>query len=510
MTPNIPSSATLWWQKFVAQNKVLPLVSAALLIATLLALLFSVIVDVTGRLNQTAPLAKAGFLDLRQVNFANNQAIPLRGEWQLYWQQLLSPSAFDTELKGQVDTLQVPGTWEQQSFHGSQMTSHGFATLRIRIMVNADDTLLALNLPKMSSAYRLYVNQVLVDEVGTVSDNPTEALPGYHPKIVAVNASQGELDLVLQVSNYDFAWGGLWSALTLGSADNQFRHELKQAMRSVSIAGIFFTITVLSLFQFALRPTDLLPFIVALSCILLGIREVETSDILYLSNTVILGFNQAVRLNFLTFYLSLPLITLYFHLSYPKEFRAMPILAICLISLLFSGLVLLTSPAIFSQSLVYFQCFALFVLIYGLVAIVLAAYRHRVGARLLCFGSLVLFATASNDIFNSMGFIDTGITAGFGLLSFVLCQNYMTYVRFINDSEERKSLSLKANQDPLTLLLNRRGLMEAIKVDSAEQRQASNHFCVILLDFDHFKILNDTLGHDAGDEVLAEGSKIML
>jgi len=510
MTPNDLSSTTFWWQKFVAKNKALPLMSVVLLLVTLLAVLFSVVVDVSNKLNNTSPLAEQGFLDLRQINLATSQPVPLRGEWQLYWQQLLQSEAFDKELVGTMAIANVPGTWEQQRFHGQQMTSHGYATFRLRIQINSEDSELALNLPKMSSAYRLYVNQRLIDEVGVVSASAQESAPGYSPKLVAVSALQGEIDLVLQISNYDFAWGGMWSAITLSSADNQFRHEFKQAMRSVSIAAIFFTITVLCLFQFALRPTDLLPFIVAVSCILLGIREVETSDVLYLSDTLIFSFNQAVRLNFLTFYLSLPLITLYFHLSFPKEFRTKPIFAICIISMVFSGIVLLTTPATFSQSLVIFQCFALVVLMYGLVAILLAAYRRRVGARLLCFGSLVLFATACNDIFNSMGFINTGITAGFGLLTFVLCQNYMTYVRFINDSEERKSLSLKANQDPLTLLLNRRGLMEAIKIDSAEQRQASAHFCVILLDFDYFKILNDTLGHDAGDEVLAKGSKIML
>tara|TARA_R110002167_G_scaffold18300_2_gene68800 strand:+ start:258 stop:1019 length:762 start_codon:yes stop_codon:yes gene_type:complete len=159
--------------------------------------------------------------------------------------------------------------------------------------------------------------------------------------------------------------------------------------------------------------------------------------------------------------------------------------------------------------MLYFQYFALCVLLYGLCMIFVAAYRGRTGARLMALGSLLLFALSINDILFSLRIINTGSMAGLGLLSFALCQNYLTYVRFIKDSRDMQTFSVQANQDPLTLLLNRRGLMEAFKHINTEQRENSEHFTVMLIDFDHFKRLNDTLGHDAGDLVLAQGSKIM-
>ncbi|EOB4971348.1 diguanylate cyclase [Vibrio fluvialis] len=59
--------------------------------------------------------------------------------------------------------------------------------------------------------------------------------------------------------------------------------------------------------------------------------------------------------------------------------------------------------------------------------------------------------------------------------------------------------------DPMTGLLNRRGLEKAIENFSHEQIP----FSVLSLDIDYFKNVNDTYGHDAGDELLKDVSKLM-
>ncbi|MDP5033218.1 diguanylate cyclase [Paraglaciecola sp.] len=473
------------------------------------ALLFSVVVEIKSNLFQEQIMATEGRLDLSALDLTESEPVPLKGKWQFYWQQFVESENVATEIPATHDFIQTPLSWERQEYLSEPLPSEGFATYRLRVNIKTTNEALALSLPVMGSAYRLYINQQLVDEVGQISTDKSKAIPDYSPKIVVIDNPGEQLDLILQISNYDLAWGGQWSPITLGSADKQFQTELIKLLRSVTIAAIFFTIAVLSLFHFALRPSDLLPFLLALSCICLGVREIETSHLIYFTDAVSLGFSTIVRINFLSFYLSIPLFTSYFHISYPKEFRFWPFLIICSISAAFSLHVLFSSTAVFTQYLVYFQGFALVVLVYGLYSIMLAAYRRRIGARLIALGSLLLFALSINDILYSLRIIDTGSMASLGLLSFALCQNYLTYVRFIKDSQAMKTLSVQANHDPLTMLLNRRGLMDSIHHIVSEQRQTSAHFCVLLIDFDHFKRLNDTLGHDAGDTALAKGSAIM-
>jgi diguanylate cyclase (GGDEF)-like protein len=66
-----------------------------------------------------------------------------------------------------------------------------------------------------------------------------------------------------------------------------------------------------------------------------------------------------------------------------------------------------------------------------------------------------------------------------------------------------------ASTDPLTGLLNRRSLADHIAAGQALVRRAAQPLSVVLIDVDHFKQINDGLGHAAGDAVLVELSALI-
>ena len=77
----------------------------------------------------------------------------------------------------------------------------------------------------------------------------------------------------------------------------------------------------------------------------------------------------------------------------------------------------------------------------------------------------------------------------------------------VQDISQRKVMELKLTQaarcDRLTGLANRALFMERLHHAIARVRAKQQPlFAVLFLDFDHFKLLNDTLGHEAGDELL--------
>lgn len=61
-----------------------------------------------------------------------------------------------------------------------------------------------------------------------------------------------------------------------------------------------------------------------------------------------------------------------------------------------------------------------------------------------------------------------------------------------------------ATKDPLTGLLNRRSLIEALKNCVVNTTRRKELLAVMFLDMDRFKTINDTLGHDVGDSLLSE------
>lgn len=63
--------------------------------------------------------------------------------------------------------------------------------------------------------------------------------------------------------------------------------------------------------------------------------------------------------------------------------------------------------------------------------------------------------------------------------------------------------------DTLTGLKNRRYLTQMIATESAKKRSAQKHWCLVILDLDNFKHINDTYGHQRGDEVLIQFAKCL-
>jgi diguanylate cyclase (GGDEF)-like protein len=83
--------------------------------------------------------------------------------------------------------------------------------------------------------------------------------------------------------------------------------------------------------------------------------------------------------------------------------------------------------------------------------------------------------------------------------------------KLVQEISERKNaeemLERAATSDPLTGLLNRRAMMEQLKYQEVRYQRNRNPFVILLVDLDHFKAVNDTYGHDAGDKVLVEATE---
>ena len=67
---------------------------------------------------------------------------------------------------------------------------------------------------------------------------------------------------------------------------------------------------------------------------------------------------------------------------------------------------------------------------------------------------------------------------------------------------ENRSLQQSTRVDPLTRLFNRGYMIDRLKEEITRTSRTGRPFTFLMLDVDHFKSINDTYGHPAGDEIL--------
>jgi diguanylate cyclase (GGDEF)-like protein len=72
-----------------------------------------------------------------------------------------------------------------------------------------------------------------------------------------------------------------------------------------------------------------------------------------------------------------------------------------------------------------------------------------------------------------------------------------------------KTLKEEAIRDPLTNLYNRRFLQDYLSRELVRAKREGIRVAVIMIDLDHFKRVNDTAGHSAGDEVLVQVAALL-
>ncbi|WP_336077850.1 hybrid sensor histidine kinase/response regulator [Paenibacillus sp. 203] len=171
--------------------------------------------------NQDYPRAKAGILDLRGLNLQEIKTLPLNGEWEFYPGTLSSPAELKSLLmQKQRQSIQVPGLWSE-SVSPVDHKAYGIGTYRLLILSDRSlDTLYGLRIGKISTASNIFVNGRLISHSGQVSSKVEQHIGSTVPFSAMFDANSQAIEIVIQVSNYDFsASGGIMKPIIFGSAD---------------------------------------------------------------------------------------------------------------------------------------------------------------------------------------------------------------------------------------------------------------------------------------------------
>ncbi|BAF60567.1 signal transduction histidine kinase [Pelotomaculum thermopropionicum SI] len=380
------------------------------------------------------PVAVDGVLDLTGWDFQRQGVVPLNGWWEFYWEQLLTPGDLANEPQ-KTGYIEVPGLWNGYTVNeggaARRLSGDGYATYRLLVKTAGQNELLALKILDFATSYRLWVNGKLLAFNGRVGKNEAEASPRAFPLLINFTSDRPEIELVLQIANFTHSKGGIWTGISLGTAGQIQTLRERRIAGGLFLAGALVIMAVYHLGLFMLRRKDRSTLFCALLCLLVAVRSSTTGEIIILDLFPGTGWHLLYVLQYLAFYLAVPVFGQFIHLLYPGE-TSRKLTRFCWgLAALFSLTVIAAPVKVYSKFILWYELYTIFFLLYiALVALVRAALKKREGAGYFILGAVFLALAAINDTLVANDVLDGPFVIDFALFIFLFFQALVLSMRF--------------------------------------------------------------------------------
>jgi len=414
-------------------------------------------------------------MDVTGWDFEQQKSIALKGQWEFYWQQLLTPENFKVKSLPDPFWLDLPAFWNQQQWRGQKLPDMGYGTYRLTILNDASQATRALKLPVIHTAYKLWVNERLMVTKGNPGESQEEMLGQIRPQLVLLETKAPEIILTLQISNFLHPKSGIFKPIEYGLAKHLIEKEAEKIYYGFIFLGCFLIIGGYHLFLYLGNPKERSALYFSLTCLLMALRIFLYEDTALSGLLEEIPYEWLSKLRYLSFYALTPTIYTYFAKILPKYIPRRSLPWFQLLCLAFCLLVVLTPSWIHTYSKIYFNVFAVAMLYLVLRGVLLAAKYREKNSRIILAGTLILIVTISNDFFYFLELTPVGPLLSWGLLAVLICQSYL------NSRYHSLSLSQAKRQDQENreLKLQEQQLIEA-KLVAEKALKTKSQFLAIM------------------------------
>lgn len=447
--------------------------------------------------------AQKGILDLRQIDLSAN-TISLHGEWQFYWRQLIKPG--DTNITG-TNYVSFPSLWKDDKVNGQQLSSDGYASYVLTVLLPKKSPRLALEVPDTYSSYSLFVNGEMMAQNGHPDTSEATATPFWTTEDIAINAKSDTLRLVLQVANFWHSKGGTYKEIKIGKRDRVLLQHHRNMSFDLVLAGCLFMggLFFFGLFLFGKRDKAILYF--SLFCIVYSYRMVGT-DLYVLHSVLPLSWFLTIRLEYLTLTTAVALFARYIRHLYPEDAHKIAMRSISWFCICYAILILLTPPIVFTGLLNIFLVVMFLFIAFAFYICFRAVRFKRAGAMfalLSCGVMLFVFCTINLHYFGFISatkwFVFAGYILFFFLQSLVLSHRFASTLQRAA-SEAKQGLKIKSEflstmsheiRTPLNVVI---GMAHLMLRDNPRKDQEKNLNVLLFSANNLLSIVNDILDYN--------------
>ena len=340
------------------------------------------------------PAAREGTIDLRTVDLST-RPVALSGQWQFFWNQLLSPgdSAKDMRL------VSFPSLWKNDQIDGRPLPSVGYASYRLTVLLPHNRPQLAMEIPDVYACYKLFVNGVLLSQNGSPGRTAGSSTPFWTSQTIALApAACDTLQVLLQVANFWHNRGGTYKKILIGEKNQLYLKKNREDAYDLVLTGCLFMggLFFLGLFLFGRHEKTVLYF--SLFCMVYSYRMIGTDSYVLHALFPDLNWFATIRIEYLTLTVGLALFGQYTRYLYPKDTNPLWMKTMLWFFVLFSVIILATSPIVFTGLLPIFLGALFICLAYAFYVCIQAARFRRSGSlySLLSNGIVLVIFLLSN------------------------------------------------------------------------------------------------------------------
>lgn len=428
-----------------------------------------------------APLARQGIIDLSNLDMMRFDPVRLDGEWEFYWNQLLSPEDFrGAHLPAVTAFLALPGAWNGFKFNDEKLGGKGFATFRLQILPGSGKRELALHLDDVNSAYRLWANGKLLVESGVVGKDASEEIPNQSIQQPRLYIGDQPIELVLQISNHHYREGGVVSSIKLGPADKLEAAQLRAWGLALFCIGSLMVMGIYHIVLFWFRRKNITPLYFGIYCLLWMAYSFTSNSNgwvvhLFLGNIPVRFLN---RIDLFCFVISVPVGYSFLRTLYPKEFSRRLQYAVWGLASVFVVMGLAVSTMSFTTAIPTYYLVSIVMILYSIAMLSRAMHRGREGASFILSGFIVLGLAGINDMLYDLQLIRSVYLTHIGMFVFVLFQAVALSLRFSNAFSAVEQLSGELSEKNLALeeeIAERTRLEREIVNVSEDERRRISH-----------------------------------
>ncbi|RHX85881.1 histidine kinase [Leptospira stimsonii] len=378
--------------------------------------------------DKSIPKVKNGKLVLSETAFLNQTSIKIDGEWDFYYQKLLSSDDFKNSISmPEKGTINLPGFWNDIKSEEKEYDAKNYCTFRMLLTLpkHSDKKQLSLYIPHAFTTYRMYLDGFLISENGTVGTSEENTKEYWLPNIVVFTPKARTIELIIHVANYKSLNAGFRQSIEIGSEETILRTKQVRLALDIFLIASLFVISLYHFSLFLLRKKELSLIYFSIYSFLNVLYKLTSGEFFLMILFPNFEWRWLIKIFFLSVYLTFPFLLSFMSKVFPKEIDKIFIYLFQIIFFSFSTFVLFSESTWIEETLLPAEIAMLFCCIYIFWVLYKAMMNKRESAIGFFLGFLFLFLTVLNDILFEKNIIKTEVYGPLGNFVLFFSQSFL-------------------------------------------------------------------------------------